>query len=109
MSNQESTGRSKPFFDWGLLLLMYIMMLMGVLFISVATYNPSVSADLPLINKIMSSESGRWQAIFTIASPVAVWFVVSIPYERIKPYVHIFYLFIMFLLALVIGTLGGDT
>ncbi|NLJ64280.1 MAG: rod shape-determining protein RodA [Christensenellaceae bacterium] len=104
MSNQESTGRSKPFFDWGLLLLMYIMMLLGVLFISVATYNPSVSADLPLINKIMSSESGRWQAIFTIASPVAVWFVVSIPYERIKPFVQVFYYIIMFLLVLVIGT-----
>lgn len=104
MSNQENTSRSKPFFDWGLLLLMYIMMLLGVLFISVATYNPSVSADLPLINKIMSSESGRWQAIFTIASPVAVWFIVSIPYERIKPFVRLFYYIIMFLLVLVIGT-----
>jgi rod shape determining protein RodA len=83
---------------------MYIMMLLGVLFISVATYNPSVSADLPLINKIMSSESGRWQAIFTIASPVAVWFIVSIPYERIKPFVRLFYYIIMFLLVLVIGT-----
>jgi rod shape determining protein RodA len=79
-------------------------MLLGVLFISVATYNPSVSVDLPLINKIMSSESGRWQAIFTIASPVAVWFIVSIPYERIKPFVRLFYYIIMFLLVLVIGT-----
>ncbi|HHU02655.1 MAG TPA: rod shape-determining protein RodA [Christensenellaceae bacterium] len=104
MSNQENTSRSKPFFDWGLLLLMYNMMLLGVLFISVATYNPSVSVDLPLINKIMSSESGRWQAIFTIASPVAVWFIVSIPYERIKPFVRLFYYIIMFLLVLVIGT-----
>ncbi len=83
---------------------MYIMMILGVLFVSVATYNPDVSADLPLINKIVSSQSGRWQAIFTIASPVAVWFIVSIPYEKFSSYVKLFYYTIIFLLVLVLGT-----
>ncbi len=102
--SQGSTSRSKPFFDWFLLLLMYIMMILGVLFVSVATYNPEISADLPLINKIVSSQSGRWQAIFTIASPIAVWFIVSIPYERFSSYVKLFYYAIIFLLVLVLST-----
>ncbi|MDO5022591.1 MAG: FtsW/RodA/SpoVE family cell cycle protein [Eubacteriales bacterium] len=99
-----STSRSKPFFDWILLLLMYSMMLLGVLFVSVATYNPDISAELPLINKIMSSQSGRWQAIFTIASPVAVWFIVSIPYEKFRSYVRLFYYIIIFMLVMVLGS-----
>lgn len=97
-------GRSKPFFDFWLLLLMYSLMVLGVLFISVATYRPAETADLPLIGKIIQSSSGSWQAIFTIASPLAVWFIVSIPYEQFRNYAHFFYVGVVVLLLVVLGT-----
>ena len=61
--------RSKPHFDFILLALMYMLVAIGVVMISVATFNPELSADVPLLNRIMNSESGRWQAIFALASP----------------------------------------
>ena len=64
--------RSKPHFDFILLALMYMLVAIGVVMISVATFNPELSADVPLLNRIMNSESGRWQAIFALASPAAV-------------------------------------
>lgn len=100
----DETRRSRPFFDVLLLAMTYTLMLLGVLFISVATYNPSVSADLPLIGKVIQSNSGSWQAIFTVASPLVVWFIVSIPYEQFRNYARPFYLIILFLLLLTLGT-----
>jgi rod shape determining protein RodA len=83
--------RSRPHFDFLLLIAVYLMMIFGVLFISVATYDPSVSADLPLLNRILASNTGSWQAIFVVASLVVVWFIVSIPYEHFKTYAPLYY------------------
>ncbi len=101
---QEDTRRSKPFFDFWLLFLTYTLMILGVLFISVATYRPAETADLPLIGKIIHSSTGSWQAIFTIASPLAVWFIVSIPYEQFRNYARYFYLAVLAMLLVVLGT-----
>ena len=83
--------RSKPHFDFVLLGLMYTLVAIGVVMISVATFNPELSADVPLLNRIMNSESGRWQAIFALASPAAVWFIVSVPYEHFRSYARLYY------------------
>lgn len=104
ISGADETRRTKPFFDVFLLVITYTLMVLGVLFISVATYNPSVSADLPLIGKIVNSNSGSWQAIFTVASPLVVWFIVSIPYEQFRNYARPFYAIIVSLLMLTLGT-----
>ncbi len=96
--------RTKPHFDFVLLLMMYAMMIIGVLAVAVATYNPAVSADVPLINRIINSESGRWQAIFTVASPAAVWFIVSIPYEHFRSYARLYYTAVIGMLLLTLGT-----
>lgn len=94
--------RSKPHFDFFLLLCMYLLMAIGVLAIAVATFNPAVSADVPLLNRILNSESGRWQSIFMIASPAAVWFIVAIPYEYFRTYARFFYYFVLALLVVVL-------
>lgn len=94
--------RSKKHFDFFLLLCMYLLMVTGVLAISVATFNPAVSADVPLLNRILNSESGRWQAIFMIASPAAVWFIVAIPYEHFRSYARLYYYAVLFLLVVVL-------
>ena len=95
--------RSKPHFDFILLALMYMLVAIGVVMISVATFNPELSADVPLLNRIMNSESGRWQAIFALASPAAVWFIVSVPYEHFRSYARLYYYAVLFLLVIVLG------
>jgi len=96
--------RTKPHFDLVLLALMYGLMMIGVLAISVATFNPAISADVPLLNRIINSDSGKWQAIFAIASPAAVWFIVSVPYEHFKSYARLYYAAVIGLMVITLGT-----
>ncbi|HSK69871.1 MAG TPA: FtsW/RodA/SpoVE family cell cycle protein [Candidatus Limnocylindria bacterium] len=101
--NQFEDKRSRQHFDVVLLIAVYALMLMGVIAIAVATFNPDVSADLPLLNRILASDTGSWQAIFVIASLVVVWFIVSVPYEHFKNYAELYYIGIVaFLLAVLI-------
>ncbi len=95
--------RTKPHFDIFLLSLMYLMMIIGVLSIAVATFDPDISADVPLLNRILNSNSGSWQAIFVVASPAAVWFIVSIPYEHFRSYSRLYYYGVIILLIAVLG------
>ncbi len=103
MMNATEDRRTKPHFDFILLGLTYILIAIGVVAISVATYNPDISADVPLLNRILNSDSGRWQAIFAVASPAAVWFIVSVPYEHFRSYARFYYYAVLFLLVLVLG------
>lgn len=96
--------RSRPFFDFWLLIVTYLLMMMGVLAISVATFDPSVSLDLPLLNRILASSTGSWQAIFVVASPAAVWFIVSVPYEHFKTFSPVYFLATTILLLVVMVT-----
>ncbi len=95
--------RSRPHFDFLLLGAMYLLMILGVLAIAVATYDPSVSSDLPLLNRILASNTGSWQAIFVVASPAVVWFIVSVPYEHFKTFAPLYYAgVVVFLLAVLV-------
>ncbi len=100
---QSEDRRAKPHFDFILLALMYLLMFFGVLAISVATYDPDVSMGVPLLNRIINSQTGRWQAIFVIASPVVIWFIVTIPYEHFRSYARLYYAAVLMLLVLVLG------
>lgn len=95
--------RSKPHFDFILLILAYVLMIIGVLAVAVATYNPEVSSDVPLLNRIINSSYSSWQAIFTVASPAAVWFIVAIPYEHFRRYARLYYLAILGMLLFVLA------
>lgn len=96
--------RSRPHFDFTLLIITYLLMIAGVLAISVATFDPSVSGDLPLLNRILASNTGSWQAIFVVASPAVVWFIVSIPYEHFKTFAPVYYIGIVSFLLVVLVT-----
>lgn len=102
--NTYEDKRSRPHFDFLLLTAMLILMVMGVIAISVATFDPSVSEDIPLLNRIINSNTGSWQAIFTIASLAVVWFVISIPFEHFKPFAPVYYGAILVLLTVVLIT-----
>lgn len=95
--------RTKPHFDISLLVTMYLLMFIGVLSIAVATFDPDISADVPLLNRILNSNSGSWQAVFVVASPAAVWFIVSIPYEHFRSYSRLYYYAVIILLVIVLG------
>lgn len=102
--SQYDDKRSRPHFDFILLIAVYALMFSGVLAISVATFDPSVSQDLPLLNRILASNTGSWQAIFVVASPAVVWFVVSIPYEHFKTFAAFYYFAIVIFLFVVLVT-----
>ncbi len=93
--------RTRPHFDFFLLLLAYALMIFGVLAISIATYDPAMQAD-SLLNHILNSDTGSWQAIFVIASPAIVWFVVSVPYEHFRTYAVLYYAAVTLLLMFVL-------
>ncbi len=93
--------RTRPRFDFLLLLLTYALMIFGVLAISIATFDPTAPAE-SLLNHILNSNTGSWQAIFVIASPAIVWFVVSVPYEHFRTYAILYYGGIMLLLFAVL-------
>lgn len=95
--------RTRPRFDFFLLLLMYALMIFGVLAISIATFDPTIPAD-SLLNRILNSNTGSWQAIFVVASPAIVWFVVSVPYEHFRTYATLYFIGIMAFLFAVLLT-----
>ncbi len=102
--NSFEDKRSRPHFDFLLLAAMYLLMIMGVLAIAVATYDPNVSSDLPLLNRILASNTGSWQAVFVVASPAVVWFIVSVPYEHFKTFAPLYYAGIVVFLLVVLVT-----
>lgn len=96
--------RTRAHFDFTLLITMYVLMFMGVLAIAVATFDPSKSTDVPLLNRILNSSTGSWQAIFMVASPAMVWFIVSIPYEHFKTFAPVYYIITTAFLVVVLIT-----
>ena len=57
-----------------------------------------------MLNRILASNSGSWQAIFVVASPAVVWFIVSIPYEHFKTFSSVYYFGTIIFLIIVLIT-----
>lgn len=96
-------------FDWPLVVVVYALSVFGILCITMATYVPSVSADLPLLNKILASRSGMWQSIFLAVSPIVIGVIVAVPTEIIRARTRLAYLAVLGLLlvTLVIGQVSN--
>ena len=86
-------------FDWPLVVAVYALSVFGILCITMATYVPSVSEDLPLLNKILASRSGMWQSIFLAVSPIVIGVIYALPTEIIRARVRLAYLGILGLLV----------
>lgn len=102
----ESRRRTQAHFDWPLLVAVYALSLFGLYCITMATYDPDVSADLPLLNKILNSRSSTWQSIFLLVSPVIIGVVMAIPTEIIRTRTQLAYYGVLALL--VITLLAGE-
>lgn len=97
-SENKFDRRYRKKFDYFLLILTYIFIIMGVLFVAVATYNPELTLDLPLSGKIINSNTASWQAIFTLASPIVLWIIVGINYAHFKRLGRLAYVVVVVLL-----------
>ena len=98
----ETRRRSQAHFDWPLLAAVYALSIFGVLCISMATYNRSVSEGLPLLNKILNSRSSMWQSIFLLASPVVIGVIMAVPTEVYRARVKLAYYGVLGLLVVVL-------
>ena len=96
-------------FDWPLVIVVYALSIFGILCITMATYVPSVSEDLPLLNKVLASRSGMWQSIFLVVSPIVIGVIVALPTEIIRARARLAYLGVLALLVvtLVVGQVSN--
>ena len=92
-----------------LLLLVYGLSIFGILCITMATYVPSVSENVPLLNKVLNSRSGMWQSIFLLVSPLVIGVTVALPTEVIRARTRLMYFGVLALLVvtLVIGQVSN--
>lgn len=96
----ETKRRSRGHFDWPLLVVVYVLSIFGILCITMATYVPSVSADVPLLNKVLNSRSGMWQSIFLLVSPIVVGVIMAIPTELFRARARLVYYGVLALLVI---------
>ena len=86
-------------FDWPLVIAVYALSVFGILCITMATYVPSVSENLPLLNKVLASRSGMWQSIFLVVSPIVIGVIVALPMEIIRARTWLAYMGVLILLV----------
>ena len=96
-------------FDWPLVIVVYALSIFGILCITMATYVPSVSENLPLLNKVLASRSGMWQSIFLVVSPIVIGVIVALPTEIIRARTRLAYwgVLALLLVTLVIGQVSN--
>ncbi len=87
----ETRRRSQAHFDWPILAVVYALSFFGILCITMATYDVDMSADAPLLNKILNSRSGMWQSIFLLVSPVVIFVIMAIPTDLFRARAQLVY------------------
>ena len=95
----ETRRRSQAHFDWPLLVVVYALSFFGILCITMATYDVDLSADAPLLNKILNSRSGMWQSIFLLVSPVVIFVIMAIPTDLFRARAQLVYFGVLGLLV----------
>ena len=105
----ESRRNREGRFDWPLVIAVYALSIFGILCITMATYVPAVSENVPLLNKVLNSRSGMWQSIFLLVSPVIIGVIVAIPTELIRGRTRLIYYGVLALLVvtLVMGQVSN--
>ena len=93
-------------FDIPLLIAVYGLSLFGVICIAIATFDPDNGTDLSLLNYVVNSNSGRWQAIFVLVSMAVVAVVIAVPMDFYKRLTKLIYYAV---LALLLITLAAAT
>lgn len=103
--------RTRAHLDIPLIVITYVLALFGVYCIAIATFNPEKGTDLSVLNYILNSNSASWQAVFCLASPLILGFLIAIPYELLRVQGRLVYYAIigLLLLALLSEAISGVT
>ena len=96
--------RTRAHLDIPLLVLTYMLAIFGVYCIAIATFNPDKGTDLSVLNYILNSTSASWQAVFCLASPLILGFLIAIPYELLRVQGRLVYFAIIGLLFLALAS-----
>lgn len=97
MIMSEFKSRSRGHFEWSILAVVYALSILGIICITMATYDVD-TADAPILNKVLASRSGMWQSIFLLVSPVVVGVVMTIPTELYRARARLIYFAVLALL-----------
>lgn len=76
--------RSKAHLDIILIILTYILAIMGVLAVTIATFPVDSGPEKTLLNHIINSDSGSKQALFLLVSPIILGVIISFRYENFR-------------------------
>ena len=96
--------RTRAHLDIPLLIITYALALFGVYCIAIATFNPDKGTDLSVLNYILNSNTASWQAVFCLASPLILGFLVAVPYELMRVQGRLVYYGIIGLLLLALAS-----
>lgn len=96
--------RTRAHLDIPLIAITYLLAFFGVYSIAIATFNPDKGTDLSVLNYILNSNSASWQAVFCLASPLILGFLVAIPYELLRVQGRLVYYGIIGLLLLALAS-----
>ena len=96
--------RAKAHLDLSLIIMTYILAILGVLAVTVATYQVTDKPDMTLLNHIVESENGSKQAIFLLVSPIILGVIVAFRYENLRLLSRLIYYISVFLLLVVLVT-----
>lgn len=101
--------RTRAHLDIPLLVITYMLALFGVYCIAIATFNPDKGTDLSVLNYVFNSNSASWQAVFCMASPLILGFLVAVPYElmRVQGRLAYYGIIVLLLLALASEAISG--
>ena len=83
--------RARAHVDVPLILMAYALALFGVLAVTVATYSISSTADAPLLNHIVESDSAVRQCLFLLIGAVVISVLINIPYDVLKRFTPMAY------------------
>ena len=98
MIMSEFKSRSRGHFEWSILAVVYALSILGIICITMATYDVD-TADAPILNKVLASRSGMWQSIFLLVSPIVLGVIMAIPTELFRARARLIYFGILALLV----------
>ncbi|MBQ8082523.1 MAG: FtsW/RodA/SpoVE family cell cycle protein, partial [Clostridia bacterium] len=97
-TNPGDSKRTQPHLEWFLLVISYLLAVIGVASIAVATFDPDKGTDLSLLNYIVNSNTASWQSIFILASLIVVFVVIAIPIDFYRSRARLIYWAVLLLL-----------
>ena len=93
--------RDRAHTDWILIGLVMAVAIFGIFAVSVATYSPASSSDVPLLNHIANSSFALRQGLYVLVAPIILSVVMNIPLALLRKRARTIYILTNVLLLVV--------